>query len=140
MLAFAYTIAMLITLIAVTLRGRASERLALLIMFIGSVASIPASRLGWASPSIEMVAIDTSVMVALLCIALQSDRFWPLWATAFQAATAVMSLAKALDPRISSHIYSTMEFLWAYPVLGAINAGPVATVFCRRRASKAHPK
>ena len=49
--------------------------------------------------------VDLAVLVALRSIALQSDRFWPLWVAGLQLTTSVAHFLKAIDPDLIPQAY-----------------------------------
>jgi hypothetical protein len=67
--------------------------------------------------------IDLAVLAALLTLALRSDKFWPLWTTAFQIIGVATHLAKFVDPAIVPRAYSIAQGFWAYPMLVALVIG-----------------
>lgn len=84
-------------------RGGRPERIAATVMILAWIASALGQNahvvLG---PQAIITAIDTLLFLVLLAIALTSDRWWPLWACAFQGLTVVLALAMAADPRVWS--------------------------------------
>lgn len=67
--------------------------------------------------------IETSVMLTdvvltglFLGIALQSDRFWPMWLTAMQAIGTLAHLAPYV-PHILPWTYGNATAIWMYPIL-----------------------
>ncbi|SDC45784.1 hypothetical protein SAMN05444678_103104 [Sphingomonas sp. YR710] len=67
--------------------------------------------------------IDLAVLAAFLTLALRSDKFWPLWTTAFQIIGVATHLAKFVDPAIVPRAYSIAQGFWAYPMLAALVIG-----------------
>ena len=67
--------------------------------------------------------VDLAVLAAFLTLALRSDKFWPLWTTAFQIIGVATHLAKAVDPGIIPRAYSIAQGFWAYPMLVALVIG-----------------
>ncbi|RVT92490.1 hypothetical protein [Sphingomonas crocodyli] len=122
-------LAYLITLISVCAYavrcGGRPERQGAAIMFAGSVLTVPAAKLvaQWQSPAFGVLAVDLAVLGGFLAIALRSDRFWPLWTTAFQLVGVATHLARLADPGIIPRAYSMAQGFWAYPMLVALAIG-----------------
>src|SRR5438874_10942711 len=100
-------------------RGRKYERIAALVFVSATVISI----LGH-SPHERYVAIeaadlivDTLVLMAVVAIALASDRFWPLWVAGLQTVDSLSHLMKAVDADLVPHVYAAAERFWSYPIL-----------------------
>jgi hypothetical protein len=106
--------------------GRKTERWGAAIMFFGSLLSLPAETLfgsGWQSPEYGVLAVDVLGFIALLVLALRSNRFWPLWATSFQAIAVVTHLATMADHSILPRAYAIAQPFWGYPMLLALVLG-----------------
>ena len=67
--------------------------------------------------------IDVGVLFAFLAIALQSDRFWPLWVTGLQLTTLVAHFLKLIDPALVPVAYAAAARMWSYPILLIIALG-----------------
>ncbi len=123
-------------------RGRKYERIAALVFVTATVLSI----LGH-SPSLRYVEIegsdlivDSAVLVAIIGIALVSDRFWPLWAAGLQLVGSMSHLMKAIQPDLLPHVYGAAERFWSYPILvilfvGAWHQQQQRTLAERRKAA-----
>ena len=72
---------------------------------------------------ISVFAVDSSVLAALLLIALTKDRFWPLWATAFQFLELLMHVAMLIDHHVSARAYFIATELTSYLILLALALG-----------------
>ena len=58
------------------------------------------------------------VLAALRCVALRSDRFWPLWVAGSAAHHAASAhLLKAIDRDLLPLAYAAALALWSYPIL-----------------------
>lgn len=90
----------------VTLRGGATERL----YFASLVIAAYLSHLLWAPPNtravyLGLVAIDVGALVALLVIAMSSDRYWPMWLTIALTLALVAELVFLLIGKMSPYVY-----------------------------------
>ena len=105
-------------------RGRTVERLAAAAMvaawFITPLVQNHSQTLG---PQSGMLIVDTLLLLALLALALTSDRWWTMAATAFQAIGAVVHFAAAVDRQILPRAYYIAGSLLSYLVMGALLVG-----------------
>jgi hypothetical protein len=67
--------------------------------------------------------IDFVVLASFIAIALQSDRFWPLWIAGFQLTSSTAHLLKAIDPELIPQAYAAAERFWSYPILLILAVG-----------------
>lgn len=107
-------------------RGGTPERAGAAIMAIGSVLSVVVtSDMGvrFRGAEIGIMIVDAAVLVAFLAVALRSDRFWPLWAAAFQAIAIATHVAAVANPAVFWFAYALAQGFWAYPMLLAIVIG-----------------
>lgn len=108
------------------IRGARSEYIGATIMAIGSLASLAVGKvLGtpWTGVEAEIFAIDLVALMALFTLALKSDRFWPMWATAFHLLAVTVHTATMVDPTITPWAFATGALFWAYPMLLALAIG-----------------
>jgi hypothetical protein len=101
-------------------RGRKYEQLSAVIFIVASVASVIARSSGperYFGVERSDLIIDSSVMVAMLVIALRSDRFWPLWVAGLQLTISMSHLLKAIQPDLLPLAYAAAERFWSFPTL-----------------------
>lgn len=101
------------------LRGRKYERLAAVLFLAASVLSFLTHmyfRAGYSVMNVGEVAVDTTVLVALVAIALASDRFWPLWAAGFQLVGSMAHMLKMIDVTFAPWGYAVAARFWSYPI------------------------
>jgi hypothetical protein len=100
-------------------RGRKYERLAALVFVTATILSFvghsPHAR--YAAIEASDLIIDTSVLAAVVAIALASDRFWPLWIAGLQLVDSMSHLMKAIDADLLPKVYGAAERFWSYPIL-----------------------
>jgi hypothetical protein len=104
-------------------KGRRSEKWTAVLLLAAAVASLFVETKFFAGTETGVLAIDLTLLAYLLVLALQSDRFWPLWAAAFQVVGTSIHLASIVDSTIWPSAYATAQAFWAYPVLLALGAG-----------------
>ena len=108
------------------LHGARSEYIGAAIMFIGSLSSLVVGRLLetlWSGMSLEIFAIDIVALLALIYLTLKSDRFWPIWATAFHLLAVIIHTAMIVAPPITPWAFATGSVFWAYLMLLALAIG-----------------
>jgi hypothetical protein len=77
----------------------------------------------WLSPQLASFALDAPLLAILLWLALRSDRWWPMWAVAFQFLGMLMTVIIAADPRVQPLAYMTAAGLWSYLAVIAVVVG-----------------
>jgi hypothetical protein len=100
-------------------RGRKYERTAAMVFIAATILSILAHPLHGRYVAIQIsdLIVDTAVLVAVVAIALASDRFWPLWIAGLQTVDSLSHLMKAIDADLVPHVYAAAERFWSYPIL-----------------------
>jgi hypothetical protein len=63
------------------------------------------------------LVIDLLVLIALVAVALRSDRFWPLWVAGLQLTISLSHVLKAIQPDLLPLAYAAAERFWSYPTL-----------------------
>lgn len=74
-------------------------------------------------PQAMVTTIDTLLLLVLLAIALTSNRWWPLWACAFQGLTVVLAVAMVADPRVWSRAGFIAGGVFSYLTMLALFLG-----------------
>jgi hypothetical protein len=108
------------------LKGGAPERFGAAIFALASIlssvlVSSPAARFG--SLEVGVFAVDTTMLLALLVLALRAERFWPLWAIALHLIETAGHAVKLVDPLVIPKAYAFILALWSYPMLFLLVAG-----------------
>lgn len=101
-------------------RGRKYEQLSALVFITATVASVLARTSGpdrYLAVERSDLVIDTLVLIALVAIALRSDRFWPLWVAGLQLTISMSHVLKAIQPDLLPLAYAAAERFWSYPTL-----------------------
>jgi hypothetical protein len=101
-------------------RGRRYERIAAVVFIAATVVSIlMRSPLQGRYHGIEAsdLIIDNVVLIAVVAIALASDRFWPLWVAGLQLVGSMSHALKAIQADLLPHVYGAAERFWSYPIL-----------------------
>ena len=101
-------------------RGGRYERIVAVVCIIGSIATVavnaPLSQM-YVRVEGGALLVDVAVLAAFIAVALQSDRFWPLWVAGLQLTTSVAHFLKAIDPNLVPMAYGAAVRFWSYPIL-----------------------
>lgn len=123
---FLFLIILLASLAYVVRCGRWPERSGLAIIMLGSIATALVGRSDlWRGTEIGILAVDVVVLMAFLAIVALTDRFWPLWVSAFQLVSVTSHLARLLKPSTLPLAYAFAEQVWSYAMI-AVVIGSVA--------------
>jgi hypothetical protein len=100
-------------------RGRKYERIAAVVFIAATVLSLlgHSPRERYVAIEASDLIIDSSVLVAIVAIALASDRFWPLWAAGLQLVDSMSHLLKTIHSDLLPNVYGAAERFWSYPIL-----------------------
>lgn len=106
--------------------GGRYERLVAAVCILGTVATVavnsPFNRM-YVHVEGGALAVDLAVLTAFIAVALQSDRFWPLWVAGLQLTGSVAHFLKALDPNLVPQAYGLAVRFWSYPILIILAVG-----------------
>ncbi|WP_373490244.1 hypothetical protein [Parasphingorhabdus sp.] len=108
------------------LRGARSEYFGAAVMIVGSLSTLAVAKsfgTSWSTVEEGIFAIDIIALVALIYLAIKSDRFWPMWATAFHLLAVTVHTAMMVAPDIPPWAFGTGAVFWAYPMLLALAIG-----------------
>ncbi|MGN6619522.1 MAG: hypothetical protein ACTHKR_00460 [Sphingomonas sp.] len=77
----------------------------------------------YAGVEIGVLAVDVLLLGGLIWVSIEGDRWWTIFAAAFQAISTLAHLARIVDPTFSRLAYSLMEGASSYPALIALGIG-----------------
>jgi hypothetical protein len=117
--------------------GGLDERLASLGFVLATLASKLSIVTDYGSTEELLLVIDALLFVAILVLALRSDRFWPMWAAAFQLVAVTVHLASLTETGDYKWAYAVGLIFWSYPVLIALGMGTWLEGRHRRRTALA---
>lgn len=123
--------------------GRWPERIGLTIIAVGSIATALVGRGDlWKATEIGILAVDVVVLGAFILIVGLTDRFWPLWVSAFQLVSVTSHLARLLKPSTLPLAYAFAEQVWGYVMIAVIMGSVVWQRRCEpsQNASTKHFK
>ena len=101
-------------------RGGGPERAMGAAMLAAAATTYLAGReLPYRFVSVEggVLGVDAMLLLAMLLIALNADRWWTMWVVALQALGTGAHLARALDPHLDRTAYGIMISAWSYPMV-----------------------
>ena len=96
-------------------RGNRDARIVAATCLIAAFASIPAAAYG--SIETTVLIVDVLVLTSFLYVALQSDRFWPLWIAGLHVTTMIGHALKLMSGDLVPIAYAVALRFWAYPEL-----------------------
>lgn len=103
--------------------GGLDERLAA----IGGLLAVLASNLVtdrlYTHTESGVLAVDVALFIGLLVLALRSDRFWPMYAAAFQLVGTMFHFASMTQTGNVEWAYYIALVFWTFPVFFALAAG-----------------
>jgi hydrogenase/urease accessory protein HupE len=91
----------------------------------------------YAQTQINVMFVDAALLVGLVVLALRSDRFWPMWAAAFQLVGTTVHVASMTETGDYAWAYAVGLIFWSYPVLIALGVGSWLEGRPRRAAAMA---
>ena len=104
-------------------------------MIAGSLCTLAVARSfgsSWSKMEVGIFAVDVVALFALIGLALTSDRFWPIWATAFHLLAVTVHPTIFWAPSITAWAFGTGAVFWAYPMLLALAIGSLENVAVAR--------
>jgi hypothetical protein len=103
-------------------RGRTDARIVAAVCLIANFATYAVVS-SYSSVEIGVLVIDILTFVAFTFVALQSDRFWPLWVSGLQLTASIGHLMKALHLELMPLAYAAALRFWVYPILIMLAVG-----------------
>lgn len=70
-----------------------------------------------------VLAVDFGLLLGLLALALTSDRFWPMYAAAFQLVGLLVHVGSMTENGNFAWAYAVGLIFWTYAVIAALMAG-----------------
>jgi hypothetical protein len=92
-------------------------------------AFIIATLMSWVTDNaysgtqMNVLIVDFALLLGLVGLALTSDRFWPMYAAAFQLVGTVVHVASMTQTGDSAWAYAVGLIFWSYAVMAALLAG-----------------
>lgn len=96
---------------------------------LAALAFLLATLLSWAMDNqyhgtqVNVLAVDFALLVGLVVLALTSDRFWPMYAAAFQLVGTIVHIGSMTETGDFAWAYAVGLIFWSYAVVAALMAG-----------------
>jgi hypothetical protein len=121
----AFYSALLLCVAYASVNGGRTGKAGSAIFILATLLSEAAVRMNpdWAGTSLGLFAVDAGCLLALLILALMSNRFWPIWALGFQTAAVATHLATLYIPDVVPKSFQALLSFWAIPILWVMVAG-----------------
>ncbi len=103
--------------------GGLDEKLASTGFIISALASNLANTGHYSQTETGVLVVDLALLAGLVILALRSDRFWPMWAAAFQLVGTMVHIASMTETADFAWAYAVGLIFWSYPVLIALMVG-----------------
>lgn len=94
---------------------------------------------GYRGLEADIFLIDLMAFFAFTWVALNSDRFWPLWVAGLQLTTSMGHLIKAVSSDLVPFAYAAALRSWSYPILVILAIGVWREIRRRDDEPKAIP-
>lgn len=117
--------------------GRAGRQVAALYV-LACLATMAAwlVQLAWTHTHYAIFAVDCALLVALVAVALGSDRWFPTWFAGFHLVAVVSHLASIIAPGFAPKVYFLLQGFWSVPMLLSLVIG---VALDRRQGIKDEP-
>jgi hypothetical protein len=106
-------------------RGGRDERAAAFALLAGVILTKVAYSHHGLQIEWGVLAVDAALLAVLTWIALVTDRYWPIFAAAFQFLAVIIHVARIADASLGGWAYISAEVLFGYLLAGAIAVGTV---------------
>lgn len=103
--------------------GGRDERIAAVGFLVAVVATNLMSDGSYSHTERGVLVIDVTMFFGLLVLALRSDRFWPMYAAAFQLVGMMIHFASMSQTGDFAWAYYVALIFWTFPVCIALAAG-----------------
>ena len=103
-------------------RGGGPERAVAWLMLLATLGTIMVqpTRDHFHDVQVGVLLVDTALFLGLLAVAVQAERFWPLWMTALQGIAVAGHGARAVNPHVIPWAYAVLLVFWAYPMMALL--------------------
>lgn len=121
----AFYSALLLCAAYASVNGGRTGKIGSAIFIFATILSAAAVQMNpnWAGTSLGLFAVDAGCLLALLILALMSNRFWPIWALGFQIVAVATHLATLSIPDVVPKSFQALLSFWTIPILWVMVAG-----------------
>ena len=107
---------LILSLAVALIKGRRLERHFAILLLLGVVATYLFNIcLGWTNAQPYVLLVDSVVLFVALGLTATTDRYWPIWYSAFQAIGVASGFSQALFPNQVPAMYIAMQGFWFLP-------------------------
>jgi hypothetical protein len=121
----AFYSALLLCAAYASVNGGRTGKIGSAIFILATILSAAAVQMNpnWAGTSLGLFAVDAGCLLALLILALMSNRFWPIWALGFQIVAVATHVATLSIPDVVPKSFQALLSFWTIPILWAMVVG-----------------
>lgn len=118
----AFIMALILCVGYASINGGRTGKAGAVIFVLATIFSAAAATLNptWASTSYGLFAVDTGCLLALVVLAMNSNRFWAL---GFQTVAVATHVATMWIPDIVPASYQALLSFWSIPILWVMVTG-----------------
>lgn len=117
------------------MRGTRDAQIVAITCVIANFASYALVR-QYSSIESGVLLVDIAALTAFTAVAMQSNRFWPLWVSGLQLTTTMGHAIKAFDSELVPIAYAAALRSWSYPILVIL----ILAVWRHQKRSFVHPE
>ncbi|MEO9499241.1 MAG: hypothetical protein ABJD75_03590 [Parasphingorhabdus sp.] len=106
--------------------GGKPEKAAVLILvpgFLLSMLAVSPLSQRFANVELGLFLVDSAMLTAFVILALNAERYWPLWMSAMQAIQVISHLPIIFIPELLPQAYGAVIGIWSYPMLALLGIG-----------------
>jgi hypothetical protein len=121
----AFIFALVLCTLYASINGGRTGRAGAAIFIVATILSAVAATMNpsWATTSYGLFAVDGGCLIALIVLALNSNRYWPIWAMGFQTVAVATHMATLWIPGFLPKSYQALLSFWAIPILWVMVMG-----------------
>ena len=103
--------------------GGRDEKIAATILLAGILLSNFVVSSNYTHTESGLFSVDVLTFAGLMVLALRSDRFWPMWAAAFQLVAMLVHVGSEFQTGDLKWAYYVALTFWTFPVLLTLTVG-----------------
>lgn len=121
----AFIFALVLCTLYAGINGGRTGKAGAAIFIVATILSAAAATMNpsWATTSYGLFAVDGGCLLALIILALNSNRYWPIWAMGFQTVAVAKHMATLWIPDFVPKSYQALLSFWAIPILWVMVMG-----------------
>lgn len=117
-------------------RGGGPERIVGLALLIATVLGVALHQpfvVRFVTVDYGLLGVDLALLAVLVAVALNADRFWPLWVVALHALSTGAHFVRGIDHGIEPVAYAILLASWSYPIILLLAVGTLRHSERRKR-------